>query len=123
MFSRTVAATGRYVDPLNGDAPRRTLPRLGRNGITIVVRLDADNRAPPPATSTTLHLSPSGPCIVGDGPPLPHASCSSATRVVGREYTAEVAVFYGRARSTTAQRARAQAELARLVLPRWVRWY
>jgi hypothetical protein len=122
MFSITVASTGRYVDPLNGDAPRQTLPRLGPSGIVITVRLDADNRAPPPPHSTALRVTPLGACTVGDGPPLPHAACSGASRVVAREYTASVGVFYGRAQPSAGQRARATAELARLVLPRWVRW-
>jgi hypothetical protein len=122
MFSVTVASTGRYVDPLDEGAPRRTLPRLGPEGIVIAVRLDADNRSPPPARGTVFRLSRLRPCTVGDGPPLAHASCSGATRVVAREYTAGVVVFYGRAHPTPLQRARAAAELARLRLPQWVRW-
>jgi hypothetical protein len=122
MLSVTIASTGRYVDSLADDAPRETLPRLGPDGIVIRVRLDAENRDPPSAHGTTFRFSSPAPCIVGDGPPLPRASCSGASRVLAREYTASVVVFYGRAQPTAAQRARADAELARLVLPKWVRW-
>jgi hypothetical protein len=123
MMSVTVSSTVPYTDPLNARPPVRTIRRLDRDGIVITVTLTADNRAPPPTHgSKAVKLSPPQACTWGDGPSAPGIACAGETIVVGDEYTATVAVLYGRPNPPEAQRRRAARELRRLRLPDWIRW-
>ena len=122
MLSVTVSSTIPYVDPLDTGAPERTIARLDRDDILIQVRLDAENRGPPPRRATKLRLGEPGPCSWGEGPPTHGVACAGGSSVVPAQYTASVVVVYGQPQPTPAQRARAQAELDRLVLPHWAHW-
>jgi hypothetical protein len=93
----------------------------------IVLDLTADDRFPP--------TSPHGQavhrrivlgralqrCNGFEGVPSSTGVCSIRAQARG-QYNLDGWVVYGRPHPTAAQKARAQAELDRLVLPRWPRW-
>jgi hypothetical protein len=126
--SVTVASTIAWRDALNALPPRRTLEALPPDGIALRVSLIADDRHVPIADRRDRGLA---------RPPyrLTHASCPGRFEgfpesvracvlrsLVPRQYRVEIWVIYGRKRPTPRQRARAQAQLDRLVLPSWPRW-
>jgi N-acetylneuraminic acid mutarotase len=125
--SVTVSATIAYRDPHNALPPRRTLEALPPDGIAIRVTLVADNRQIPVASRDDRELArrpyrlADGSCGAFKGFPESVRACVLRA-LVPRQYRVEIWVLYGRASPTRPQRARAQAQLDRLVLPSWPRW-
>ena len=125
--SVSVATTIAWRDGLNALPPARTLDALPPDGIALRVSLIADNRHVPVADRRDRELAQ---------PPfrVAHASCGAyqsfpesqracvLRALVLRQYRIEIWVMYGRRAPTSEQRARAQAQLNRLVLPSWPLW-
>jgi hypothetical protein len=115
----TVASTVPYRDGLRDFPPHRTLARLPSDGIIVVLDLVASNRDPPiAAAGEPVRMRA---CGSFEGTPPTVAVCPLAG-LANRRYALDGWVVYGRRVPTAAMRARARAELARLVLPRWPVW-
>jgi hypothetical protein len=125
--SVAVASTVAWRDALNALPPRRTLEALPPDGIALRVSLIAGNREVPIAARRDRELA-QAPYRVAHASCQPFQSFPESQRacvlrsLVPRQYRVEVWVMYGRKRPTPGQRARAQAQLDRLVLPVWPRW-
>jgi hypothetical protein len=131
-YSVTIAATISWQKL--GDSPfaadvhamqeyARSLARLrATHGIAIVILLMASNTSPPPALSRKVRLGTPRPYRIPEGPSFPGMGLYSGQAEVAHEYLIMFQVIYGTRHPTGAQQARARAELARLVLPRWPRW-
>ena len=125
--STTVSSTIRYRDSHNALPPRRTLEALPADGIALRVTLVADNRHVPIAGRRDREVARRpyrlrhGGCARFEGFPESVRACVLRA-LVHRQYRIEIWVMYGRRQPTRAQRARAQAQLDRLVLPVWPRW-
>jgi N-acetylneuraminic acid mutarotase len=126
--STTVSATIAYRDAFSALPPQQTLKALPPDGIALRVALVADNRRVPMADrreNRELARRPyrlaDASCGSFEGFPESQLACVLRA-VVPREYRVEVWVMYGRRYPTREQRARAQAQLDRLVLPSWPRW-
>jgi hypothetical protein len=126
-YSVAIASTLPYRDCLNCFPPHDTVALMGPDDVVIVLDLLADDRFPP--------IRPHGEAIHGrlvlaraqqqcgsfEGMPRTVATCSMRAQVRGR-YDVDGWIVYGRPHPTAAQKARAQAELDRLLFPRWPRW-
>jgi len=126
-YSIAIASTAPYRDCLNCFPPHDTVALMAADDVLIVLDLTADDRFPP----TTRHgeaihgrlllAGAQQPCGGFEGMPRTVATCALHAQVRG-QYDVDGWIVYGRARPTAVQKARAQAELDRLVLPRWPRW-
>jgi len=125
--STSVAATVPYHEPVDVFPPVRTLARLPANGVIVYVTLVASNRDPPLVRNAARHSGrvrlriPVRGCGSFEGVPTAIAVCRLHT-LVPRQYTIDGWVLYGRPSPSAAQRIRAQAEVDRLILPRWPLW-
>lgn len=126
-YSIAIASTVPYRDCLNCFPPNETAARMGSDGIAIVLDLSADDRFPPTTPDgqavrgRLLLRRAQQPCSRFEGAPANVAVCALRGQVRG-QYNLGGWVVYGRVHPTAAQQARAQAELDRLVMPRWPRW-
>lgn len=124
-YSISLASTVRYRDSLNEFPPHTTLEHLPAAGIVIWLSLSADNRSPPTvpqgdAGQPILRINPSA-CGLFEGAPPNVLTCRlEAWR--RRQYHLFGWVILGRKHPSYAQKSRARAELARLVLPTWPPW-
>jgi hypothetical protein len=115
----TIASTVPYRDGLRDFPPHRTLARLPSDGIVVIVDLVASNRDPPiAAAGEPVRVRA---CGSFEGTPPTVAVCPLGG-LANRRYAIDGWVVYGRRDPTAAMRARARAELRRLVLPRWPLW-
>jgi hypothetical protein len=125
--SITVSATVVYRDHHNALPPSRTLQALPPDGIALRVSLLADARHVPIADRRDRALArrpyrlSNAHCASFEGFPE-HIRTCVLRALVHRQYRVEIWVLYGRERPTRSQRARAQAQLDRLVLPGWPPW-
>jgi hypothetical protein len=114
----TWASTVPYRDEPFQFLPHKTLAALPPGGIVIDVQLLGPDQRPSAAKSP-LQIAPAdGPGSM-EGLTPPYSLYSTGGRVAGQDYDADVSVLFGREHPTAEQFARANAELARLELPRW----
>ena len=115
------AATVPWADGPYQLPPHRTLARLGAHGVAIAVTAWRDDRSPPARI-------PAGPPfrialrLCGSFEGVPNQLVCTFHGGRARQYDVDVWVAFGREHPSRADRARAQAELDRLVLPAWPRF-
>jgi hypothetical protein len=124
-YSVSLASTVRYRDSLNAFPPHRTLERLPAAGVVIWLGLSADNRDPPTvpegdAGRPVLRVGSSA-CQSFEGAPPTVLTCRVRAWRFGQYHTFGWVIFGG-LRPSTARRAEARRELARVLLPTWPRW-
>jgi hypothetical protein len=114
----TWASTVPYRDEPFQFLPHKTLAALPPDGIVIDVQLFGPDERQRAATSP-LRITPAdGPGSM-EGLTPPFSLYGTGGRMPGRDYDVDVSVLFGREHPTAEQFARANAELARLDLPRW----
>jgi hypothetical protein len=126
-LSIAIASTVPYRDCLNCFPPRDTVVQMRPDDVVIVLDLTADDRFPPTARhgrairGRLVLARAQLQCGRFEGMARHVATCSIHAQVRS-QYDIDGWVVYGRPHPTAAQKARAQVELDRLVLPRWPRW-
>ena len=115
----TWASTVPYRDEPFQFLPHKTLATLPPDGIVIDVQLFGPDEKPQRPARVPLRITPAdGPGSM-EGLTPPFSLYGTGGRVRGGAYDADVSVLFGREHPTDEQFARANAELARLDLPRW----
>jgi hypothetical protein len=117
----TIASTVAYADALNDFPPQRTLKILPQNGVIVFVQLIASNRDPPLVKGGAGSAIRVMGCGGFEGVP-PTISVCHLAGIRNGQYVIDGYIVYGRAHPSPAMAARANAELQRLVLPKWPEW-
>ena len=115
------ASTVPYLDPPLQLPPRKTLTRMRPGDVVISALAYRDDRSPP------SRARPQPPfrvrsCSWGGFEGAPRFPVCTIEGDRAGQYDVELRIFFGRARPTRADRARAQAELNRFGLPAWPRF-